>query len=261
MNKFLVLITILIALPLAIVMFTLQRRSPKQPDTITIGMLVWAPFMTINPNGDYEGFDVDVAQELAKRMNKKLVIQDLGSLASCFIALEQNKIDLLISGLDITEQRLKKLSMVQYTGERTTFFEFVFWNEIPTSIKTADDLKTFPNPVICAEAGSGQEKFLDSLPYITKKPMGSVTDMILDVKYGKSLAVILEPPIAARFKKQESALKTIQVPLPPSFQVFGCGIGINKKRPELNTIITKLIQDIKADGTMAMLEKKWDVSC
>ncbi len=247
------------AIPLAIVVITL--RSPKQTtDTLTVGMFVWAPFMTINPDGNYEGFDVDVAKELATRMNRKLVIQDLGSLAPCFIALEQNKIDLIISDLDITEQRLAKLDMIQYTGEKVTTFELVFWKNISNNVTCIEDLKTLPDATVCAEAGSAQEKFLDSIPYVTKKPMGSAMDMILDVKYGKSLAVILEPCIADRFKQQEPLLKTLPVPLPSTFQVYGTGIGVSKKRPTLKASTTKLIQDMKTDGTLPTLKKKWGLS-
>ncbi len=258
MNKFLVLITSLIATTLAVVIFTLRSPNSSE-DTLTVGMFVWAPFMTITPSGEYEGFDVDVAKQLAQRMNKKLMIQDLGALAPCFIALEQNKIDLIISDLDITEQRLQKLSMVQYTGEKVTNFELVFWKIIPKNITCIEDLKEFPDATVCAEAGSAQEKFLDSIPYITKKPMGSAMDMILDVKFGKSLTVILEPRIATRYAKQEPMLKTLPVPLPTSFQVYGCGIGVSKKRPALTATITKLIKDMKTDGTLSKLEAKWEL--
>lgn len=231
--------------------------KPQENNTLKVGMFVWAPFMTINPQGEFEGFDVDVAQELAKRMGKKLEIQDLGALSSCFIALEQNKIDLIMSDLDITEQRLQKLALVQYTGDKTTFFELVFWNEIPEGINNIEDLRAMPNITVCAEAGSAQEKFLDSITYVTKKPMSSAMDMLLDIKYGKSMAVILEPTIAARFKKQEPAFKTLQVSLPTSFQVYGCGIGIKKQQQKLIATVTNLVQDMKVDGILPALEKKW----
>lgn len=256
MNKLLILTTTSIALLVAGIFF-ISRSTKRADDTLTVGMFVWAPFMTINTNGDYEGFDVDIAQELAKRMGKKLEIQDLGSLAPCFLALQQNKIDMIISDLDITEQRLTKLDLIQYTGEKVTSFDLVFWNNIPAGINTIEDLRAMPDAVVCAEAGSAQERFLDSCSYITKKPMGAVTDMILDIKYGKSLATILEPRIAARFKKAEPTLKTLSVPLPSAFQVFGEGIGISKKRPELSAKVTTIIAQMKADGTLPALEKKW----
>ena len=236
----------------------LVSRPTKKPDTtLTVGMMSgWAPFMTINPKGEFEGFDVDVAQNIAQRMGKKLEIQDLGSLASCFIALEQNKIDVMLSGLDITEQRLAKLSMIQYTGQDVKSFTLVFWKNIPENIK---DLRTIPESLVCAEPGSAQEKFLDQFDFIRQKPMSSVIDMILDLKYGKSLAAILEPRVATRLKKQNQEIRILDIPLPKDFQVYGCGIALKKNNTNLSPTISKIIQDMKNDGTLTALEKKWQL--
>lgn len=259
MNKKIYGLILAAAVPLSLLLYTL-RKPTTSSNIFTVGMFVWAPFMTINPQGTYEGFDVDVAQELAKRMNKTLVIKDLGSLAPCFVALEQNSIDAIISDLDITQARLKKLNMIPYTGETVTSFTLLFWKNIPGKISTVNDLGSIKNPIICAEAGSAQEKFIDAYPFLIKKPMQAVTDMILDVKYGKSLALILEPRIAARYQQQEPGLVALPVQLPPDFQVYGCGIGISKQQPTLTKTIAILINDMKADGTLRMLEKRWELA-
>src|ERR1700687_6135739 len=59
----------------------------------------YAPFASINPQGDLEGFDIDIAHAVADRMSKNLVIKDLGSMASLFTALDQGTIDVIIWGL------------------------------------------------------------------------------------------------------------------------------------------------------------------
>ena len=47
----------------------------KYPDqSLIVGMAAgYAPFVSINPSGQYEGFDIDLAEALAKKMGKKLV--------------------------------------------------------------------------------------------------------------------------------------------------------------------------------------------
>src|SRR5256885_977823 len=100
MNNYKVIITIVIVMLLGLLV-GMPRLSQKKEDQLVVGMMSgWAPFMTINGAGNYEGFDVDVAQEIARRMNKELVVQDCGSLASCFVALDQQRVDMLMSGLD-----------------------------------------------------------------------------------------------------------------------------------------------------------------
>src|ERR1700688_234699 len=105
MNNYKVIITIAISVLLGLLVLVSQITK-KEENQLVVGMMRgWAPFMTINGAGEYEGFDVDVAQEIAKRMDKELIVQDLGSLASCFVALDQKRVDVIMSGLDITEKR------------------------------------------------------------------------------------------------------------------------------------------------------------
>ena len=43
------------------------RQTQRSSDELVVGMMSgWAPFMTINPTGEYVGFDVDVAKALAQ---------------------------------------------------------------------------------------------------------------------------------------------------------------------------------------------------
>lgn len=254
-----IVISIVVALFLAIVCVA-SRSANKQDNTLVVGMMSgWAPFMSINTAGKFQGFDVDVAQELAKRMNKKLVIQDLGSVASCLVALEQKKIAMILSGLDITKKRQNAMAMIWYTGKDVRNFSLVFWKSIPENIKSMQDLRNLPNTIVCAESGSGQEAFLDLFDFITKKRMNTVIDIVLDLRFGKSLAAILEPPVAARLKRQNPELQILPVALPDDFQVYGCGIAIKKDNVDLTASVTSVIEAMQTDGTLAKLEQKWQL--
>lgn len=236
----------------------ISRQTPRPLDTLVVGMMSgWAPFMTINNYGDYVGFDVDIAKALATRMGKKLIIKDMGSLASLFVSLEQKKIDMAFSGLDITQSRLAKLAMVPYTGEAVKSFSLLFWHKVPSTITKIEDFKNVPDAVICAEPGSAQEKYLNQFSFITKKPLAAVSDMILDLRYGKSLAAILEPQVARSLQKKESAIQILSVPLPKEFVVYGMGVALKKDNTELITAITTTMQELKNDGSLKKLEQQW----
>jgi ABC-type amino acid transport substrate-binding protein len=238
----------------------LPRAAKKIENQLIVGMMSgWAPFMSINGAGEYEGFDVDVAQEIAQRMNKNLVVQDLGSLASCFVALEQQKIDMFMSDLDITEKRRDVFNMVRYTGNDVQAFDLMFWNNVPENVRSMEDLRKLPDAVICVESGSAQERFVDSFPFVTKKRLNSLVDIVLDLRFGKSLATVLEPRIAARLQKQNLELQRVSVALPAEFQVFGCGIAIKKNNVSLARDIAYVIQNMIQDGTIKKLEQKWQL--
>jgi arginine transport system substrate-binding protein len=250
-----------VAVLTSIAMFLFRSRSAQHSsDTLTVGMMSgWAPFMTINEQGAYEGFDVDVANEIGQRMNKKVVITDLGSLSACFIALDRGKIDLLLSGLDITQTRKEQLNMIRYTGADVPALKLVFWNAVPAGIEKLEDLQTVPNALVIAEPGSAQEKYLDQFPTITKKSLTSISDMLLDIKFGKSTAILLEPRVATRLASQNPELKLITVNLPAQFQLYGCGIAIKKENSALAQAIEAIVAAMHEDGTLKKLEVKWQL--
>ncbi|MBM3886630.1 transporter substrate-binding domain-containing protein [Candidatus Dependentiae bacterium] len=260
MQKSKIILTTATAIIIAGIIGIFFRPQQKSTDSLVVGMMSgWPPFMAINNNGEFVGFDVDVAKELANKLNKKLVIKDFGSLAPLFLALEQGKIDIIMSGLDITKARQAKLTMIPYTGETIRSFSLLFWNKIPAEIKQVEDIKNIPNAIICAEPGSAQEKYLNQFNFINKKPLASVSDMILDIRYGKSLAAILETSLAKRLQKQEPAIQILSVPLPEDFMVFGMGIAVKKTNTALSSQISKAITEFKKKDTLQQLETTWNL--
>jgi len=226
---------------------------------LVIGMMSgWAPFMSITPQGNYEGFDVDVATEIAQRLGRPVEIKDLGSLASLFIALEQNTIDMVFSGLDITLQRRNNYTMIPYTGQTVKDFYLVFWKAIPENIQHIEDFKQYPQATICVEPGVSTEKFIDQFNFINKKSIGATSEMILDIQYGRSLAAFLEPQVAKRLQQKNPEIKTLPVRLTPEFQIFGMGIAL-KKDAALSKNVETAIMAMRNDGTLKKLEIKWQL--
>lgn len=251
-----------IASILALVVFSfglqsfLKPKSRKQQDTLVLGtMSGWPPYVTINDKGQYEGLDIDLAQALAQKLNKKLEIQDMDT-ASLILALEQSKVDFIMTGLSITQERLQKIAMIPYQGEAITQLPLVFWKEIPTQVQTLSDLEKIQGAVVCVEPGSPQEKVLEKYPNITTKQLDPLAS-VLEVKYGKALAVLLEPAFYNDLKSKYPELVALQVPLAPEDQILGNGIGVKKTNTELVNKLTALVEQFKQDGFITDLEKKW----
>src|SRR5688572_6002780 len=67
----------------------------------------YPPYESVNANGDVEGFDIDVANAIAKKLNRKLVVKDM-SFDALILALKQDKFDIIMSGISITAAREKE---------------------------------------------------------------------------------------------------------------------------------------------------------
>ena len=237
-----------------IIFYRYQQNNTLE--TLTVGMMSgYPPFMTINPTGDFEGFDVDVAQEIARKLNKKLVIKDM-SLASLLLALQQNKIDLVLSGLSITKIRQEKMAMIHYYGKPRLMGNLVFWKSAP-SISTIEDLKSYPSAVIAVEPGSWQEDFLVQYPFLQLKNLSAMSEIIMDLKYGKSFAAFLDPDIVPSLQSQYPELKVVEIPLTDAYKSAGCGIAINKDNKALTSALDRITTELKQDGTLKRLEAQW----
>src|SRR5580692_4703125 len=70
------------------------------------------PFETKTSNGTFEGFEVDIVNEAAKRAGMTTEIADYGFQA-LFAAIASKRIDVAISTITITPERLKSVSFTQ----------------------------------------------------------------------------------------------------------------------------------------------------
>lgn len=260
MNKNIVISFVVVcAVVFALVIF-LQNAERKNADELVVGTVSgYAPYVSINPQGEYEGFDIDVAQEVAKRMNKKLGLKDLGSMVPLMLSLKQGSVDLLIWALEINQARLKEMAMIQYQGGNTTTYPLVFWDKIPAGITSLEDLKKYPDAKICIEPGSSQERFLNKFDFVTKKPMEKVIDIIMDLKYGKSFAAMIDPALIKQVTTQSPELKVLQIPLDADSMSYGNGICVKKGNTQLAEQVREIVAAMKADGTIGKLEKKWNL--
>lgn len=217
----------------------------------------YAPFVSLNEKGEYEGFDIDIAHHLAQKMNKKLVLKDLGSMPSLLLALKMKKIDAVIWAVSITAQRQKEMEMVYYQGAKVTELPLVFWNEIPKDVKKIEDLA---KKSICVEAGSYQDSVLQNYPGLKLRHLDKITDAILELKFGKSLASAVDNSLIPHLQSAYPELKMLFVALPENEQSFGNGICLNKSNTELIEKTKKAVEELRSEGKIAELEKKWKLN-
>ena len=219
----------------------------------------YAPYVSINTKGEYEGFDIDIAQALADKLGRKLAIKDFGSMPSLLLAIKQNKADILIWSISITQERQKQMAMIYYQGEKTTSLPLLFWEEIPDNIKNLEDMANNPKTVVSVEAGSFQENILLSVPGLNLKQVDKVSDAILELKYGKSQATLIDNSLKSIYMAKFPKLKSLTINLPESKQSLGNGICLNSNNKDLIAAVQKAVNELFSDETIANLEKKWNL--
>ncbi len=236
----------------------LSSTSQFAQDFVVGTTSAYAPFVSLNEQGEYVGFDIDLAKELSKKLNRNLVIKDIGSLPALMIALKQGKIDAIIWAISITEDRQKRMDMIYYQGEKVVSLPLLFWKEIPQEITSLNDFVNNPKLNISVESGSFQDAFLQSVTGLNLKSVDKVMDAILEIKFKKSTATMIDPSLLNTLTTQFDELKVLSVPLPADQQSFGNGICLKKNSP-LTVEVKRAISELREEKKIAELEQKWNL--
>lgn len=241
---------------LSLLTFAACNSSSTTHNKLIVGLeSSYPPFEFIDKNGDLVGFDLDIANEIAKELNKELVIKTM-EFDGLILSLKQGQIDLIISGFNITPDRLKEINLVPYFGNDVSSFKLIFWNEIPTGITELNDLTTISDAVVCVEAGTVQETYLKNKSLINCRSLhGGSAQPLMDVKYGKSTAYLVDANVALFLQAQHPEIQMLDVPLTAEEKPLGCGIGIRKEDRGLKAQIER-VMNMKSE-TLKELEMKW----
>ncbi|WP_194844376.1 transporter substrate-binding domain-containing protein [Candidatus Clavichlamydia salmonicola] len=245
------IIVLLVSLTIGCTACSQNNKKDKSAFLLVGTDPTFPPFESINSKGHTIGFDIDIAEKIATKLNKKLVVRHL-DFDALFFSLMQSKIDLVISAISITEERAKQVNFIPYQGEGIDHLSLVFWKQQP------ERFEEFKG-IVAVQTGTFHEKFLRAVA--TKdmriKSFSSVQELILELKFGKSNAAILEPSVLKLMMLRFPELTASPILLGDEYRVHGYGIAINKNNQKLSHEIEEVINDLKADGSIQILEKKW----
>jgi arginine transport system substrate-binding protein len=236
-----------------------NTTPPEKKSVLRIGTnATFPPFETVNAKGQLEGFDIDLGRLIGQRLNMEVQFREM-EFDALILGLQKEQIDIILSGLSITQSRLKEIIMVPYYGEPLKNLNLLFWKQVPPKSDTVDDIRAFATAKgqqISVQAGHFLEGFLKEIK-MPLKTLSGPPEQILDLKYQKSLAAALDEKNAATLARDHADLVRLTLPLPPENWDMGQGVGIKKSRTELVSQIEAVITKMKEDGTMKSLEEKW----
>lgn len=225
----------------------------KTAGVIKVGLMgTYAPYNFLNENKEIDGFDADIAKEVAKRLGVKVEFapQEFSGLIP---SLQAGKIDAIISQVTITDERKQQIDFTQP----------YITNQVKIIVKEDNDsitkLEDFKGKNIGVGLGTNDESYLrnDVLPQVGNFEIKTYDDVITslqDLNAGRIDATInnlyaLKPIVdknGYKIKAVGDAIKSDQA-----------GIAIRKDNPEFLTALDQALTDMKADGTYNTIFKKW----
>jgi len=236
-----------------------QKGSSNNSSVLRIGTNAnFPPFESINDKGELIGFDIDMGRALGEKLMRRVQFKEY-DFDALILALNKGQIDIILSGLSITESRQKEIAMVAYQGEPLTEISFLFWHHVPdnaTSFSAIKQIAIARKLAVSVQSGHYLEEFLQG-EGIPVKPLAGPPEQILDIKYGKSLAAAVDSTVGKKLDSEHEGIKGVVLPLPKEKWDLGYGVGIKKSNTALVEEITQAVATLKEDGTITKLSDKW----
>ena len=230
---------------------SLQRVIDFQ--VLKVGMSGNQPPMTmVNREGSLMGFDVDLAKALAMAMDVKLEIKRM-PFGELMAALEEDKVDMVLSNLSITPERTE---LVSFVGPYMMSGKSILTKSSAMSDLTSTDEFNRKGLKLIALKNSTHISYVKSVaPKATLIEVSSYdegVEMLIDDKADVMVADMTQC-ILAVMRFPEAGLTTLDKPL----TVEPIGIAISKDDAQFFNLVDNFLRAYEKTGVLTQLRKKW----
>jgi len=200
------------------------------------------------------GFDIAIAEEIAKDLGVTLEIKDM-DFDGLLAALAAGNVDFVLAGMTPTEERRKNVD----------FSEIYYYAEHGVLIRKADaekysaDVSSLADQMVGAQRGAIQAGLAKSrikgvaedqtdVPHPQVKELGRLPDLIMELKNGKIEALVVEKPVAKAYLGANPDLMLASYTF--SDDDGGSAIAVKKGEATLLAAINKTVARLVADGSI-----------
>ena len=232
--------------------FEAPTIPPTSQGKLTVGVDDSYPPMEFqDETGNRIGFDIDLANEIGKRLNMQVDFVST-SWGAIFTALEAKKFDCIISSLSITEKRKQS---ILFTQPYIANAQVIVVPNGNTSITKPEDLAGKRVGVqIGTTAEAAATEFQKTITFASIDPYETVIETFAEMKTGRLDAIIVDEVVARYYvTKDPSSYMLSGVKLAPE----PIGIGFRLDETVLRDKVDLTITAMKADGTLGAISTKW----
>ncbi len=214
----------------------------------------YMPFEMTDKKGDFVGFDIDMAKEMAKAMGVKFVALNT-AWDGIIPALTTNKFDIIMSGMTITQERNLKINFADpYIIVGQTI---LLAKKHEDTVKSYKDLND-PKFIVTSKLGTtGEQAVKRLMPRANYKSFETEPEAALEVVNGKADAFVYDLPYCVVFNAQQGKGKLVFLDQPFTFEPLAW--AINKGDPDFLNWLNNFLRQVKNDGRYDRIYNKWIV--
>lgn len=220
-----------------------------QAADLTVGANIGnVPWEFQDADGKVVGFEVDLVNEVAKRLGKSVEFVNT-PFNGLFSAVQSGRINIAISSITITEKRLESVTFAQpyYDSDQSLTV---------TAASGITDLSGMESKVVGVDTGSTGDMWAesnkDNLKFGEIRRFEGLSPAMLDLVAGRVDGYISDIPALLYYVKDKPELKVVErIPTGEKYSMmFNKGDPLAK---EVNDVLTTL----KGEGFIAKLHETW----
>ncbi len=207
------------------------------------------PMGYTDENDEIVGFDIDLAEEVCKRMGVELVKQPI-NWDTKEEDLNGGRIDCIWNGMSVDPARAEAMNLSDpYMKNKMVFV-------VPAS-SDAKSMSDLSDKIIAVQNGSTAQTILEGSEIagtIQMQAMATNVEALQQMELGLVDAVFLDSIVA---EYEITAAKKDYKVLPDGLSEEEYAIGFRKADQALRDEVQKILGEMKADGTVAKISEKW----
>ncbi|MCL6270631.1 transporter substrate-binding domain-containing protein [Sansalvadorimonas sp. 2012CJ34-2] len=211
----------------------------------------YQPFEMVNKKGDYIGFDVDLAKQMAKAMGVKVEFVNT-AWDGIIPALLTDKFDIIMAGMTVTPQRNLRVNFADpYIVIGQTV---VLRKELAGKIKKPRDLNDAKYKLAVKLGTTGHEAAKRYFPKAEIFEFETQDDAKLEVLNGKLDAFVYDLPYNSIFASQNADRVAF---LSEPFTYEPLAWAVRRGDEDFINWLNNFLRQVKGDGTYDRLYAKW----
>lgn len=243
---------------MAIILYIAAPSKPKEGTLEKIkkrGYLLWgadaeggAPYVFPDPENPSKliGFEVDLANAIARQLGVRAV-ESQNAWDSLIPALERGDFDFAMNGIEITQERKKR---VLFSAPYYVYTEQLVVRRDNTDIKGIADLR---GRKVGTLSGTVAQDILMGMGGVNVKIYSGQVEPYEDLALSRLDAVLLDLPIAAYYAKPNPKLKYAGPPVGEGLYA----IAIRKNDVELKNKLDQILAKLYRTGELKKIYEKW----
>ncbi|HBE80393.1 MAG TPA: basic amino acid ABC transporter substrate-binding protein [Firmicutes bacterium] len=207
----------------------------------------YAPFETIDKDGNYVGYDMDFIRLVAAQAGMELKLMNIG-WDGIIPGLMNGNYDCLISAMTITAERKKQIA---FSTPYFSIKQAIVVKADNTTTKTPDDLI---GKTVTVQNGTTGDLFASKIKDVKMKRFDTNPQAIQELLNNNADAAVMDDLVAFDAAKNNKGIKVVEI---EKIDKEDYGIGIRKDNEKLVAKIDKAIAALKKNGKLDALIAKY----